>query len=78
VAIDYLSSKPHLAEKTFGRDRRTVTLGLNELRTGFACIDNFKARGNKETEVKILTIYCTLFLDWPNEGSGYFGRRRLK
>ena len=53
VAIDYLNSKPHLAEKTFGWDRRTVTLGLNELRTGFACIDNFKARGNKKTEAKI-------------------------
>jgi len=53
VAIDYLSSKPHLAEKTFGWDRRTVALGLNELRTGFVCFDDFKARGNKKTEVKV-------------------------
>ena len=53
VAIDYLSSKPHLAEKTFGRDRRTVALGLNELRTGFVCFEDFKARGNKKTEAKI-------------------------
>jgi hypothetical protein len=53
VAIDYLNSKPHLAEKTFGWDRRTVALGLNELRTGFVSFDAFKARGNKKTEAKI-------------------------
>ena len=53
VAIDYLNSKPHLAEKTFGWDRRTVALGLNELRTGLVCFDDFKARGNKKTETKI-------------------------
>ena len=40
VAIDYLNSKPHLAEKTFGWDRRTVALGLNELRTGLVCFDD--------------------------------------
>ena len=53
VAIDYLNSKPYLAEKTFGWDRKAVALGLNELRTGCVCFDNFKARGNKKTEVKI-------------------------
>jgi len=52
VAIDYLNSKPYLAEKTFGWDRKTVALGLNELRTGIVCVDNFKARGNKKTEAK--------------------------
>jgi len=53
VAIDYMNSKPYLAEKTFGWDRKTVALGLNELRTGLVCFDNFKARGNKRTEVKM-------------------------
>ena len=52
VAIDYLNSKPYLAEKTFGWDRKAVALGLNELRTGLVCFDNFKARGNKKTEAK--------------------------
>jgi len=47
VAMDYMNSKPYLAEKTFGWDRKTVALGLNELRTGLVCFDNFKARGNK-------------------------------
>ena len=53
VATDYMNSKPYLAEKTFGWDRKTVALGLNELRTGLVCFDNFKARGNKKTEVKM-------------------------
>ena len=52
VSIDYLNSKPRLAEKTFGWDRETVALGLNELRTGIVCVDNFKARSNKKTEAK--------------------------
>jgi hypothetical protein len=53
VAIDYLGSKPYMAERTFGWDRHAVKLGLNELRTGIVCVDNFKARGNKKTEEKM-------------------------
>ena len=52
VAIDYLDSKPLSAERTFGWGRKTVELGLHELRTGYTCVDNFKARGNKKTEKK--------------------------
>jgi len=52
VAIDYLDSKSRLAERTFGWDRNTVELGLHELRTGFVCIGNFKARGNRKEEEK--------------------------
>ena len=52
VTIDYLNAKPYLAEKTFGWDRRTVALGLNELRSGMVCVDNFKVRGNKKSEEK--------------------------
>jgi hypothetical protein len=52
VAIDYLKSKPRLTERTFGWDRNTVKLGLQELHTGIVCIDNFKARGNKKEEEK--------------------------
>ena len=65
VAIDYLNSKPHLADKTFGRDRRTVALGLNELRTGLVCFDDFKARGNKKTETKYRNWKSTSLL-WPS------------
>ena len=42
-----------MAEKTLGWDRKTVALGLNELRTGIVCVDNFKARGNKKREIQI-------------------------
>ncbi len=63
VAIDYLNSKPRMAERTFGWDRKTVELGLHELRTGIICVDNFKARGNKKTEEKnrqLETDMCNL------------------
>lgn len=52
VTIDYLKSKPRLAERTFGWDRNTVQLGLHELRTGIICMSHFNARGNKRTEDK--------------------------
>jgi len=52
VTLDYFNSKSYLAEQTLGWDRKTIELGINELRTGIVCIENFKARGNKKTEVK--------------------------
>jgi hypothetical protein len=52
VTLDYFNSKPYLAEQTLGWDRKTIELGINELRTGIVCVGNFKARGNKKTEVK--------------------------
>jgi hypothetical protein len=62
VCIDYCHSKAYLAERSFGWDRHTVALGLNELRTGIVCLGNFKARGNKKTETKMpqleLDIVC--------------------
>ncbi|MDD4995801.1 MAG: hypothetical protein PHV90_05745 [Smithella sp.] len=45
-----MNSKPHLAEKIFDWDHKTVALGLNELRSGVVCIDDFKARGKKTGE----------------------------
>jgi len=52
VTIDYLNSNPRLAERTFGWGRETVELGLHELRTGYTCVNNVKARGNKRIEKK--------------------------
>jgi len=63
VTVDYLDSRPRLAERTFGWARKTVALGLHELRTGITCVDNFKARGNKKTEEKnkqLETDICSL------------------
>jgi hypothetical protein len=56
VAIDYLDSKPRLAERTLGWSRDAIKLGLHELRTGIICVDNVKARGNKKTEEKNLQL----------------------
>ena len=52
VTLDYFDAKAYLAEQAIGWDRKTIALGLNELRTGIVCVDNFKARGNKKTEIK--------------------------
>ena len=52
VTLDYFYAKAYLAEQATGWDRKTIALGLNELRTGIVYVDNFKARGNKRTEVK--------------------------
>jgi hypothetical protein len=51
VTIDYLNSSARKAEITFGWSRETVGLGLNEVRTGIICVDNFKAlvQSNKFT-----------------------------
>jgi hypothetical protein len=56
VTMDYFDSKAYLAEQALGWDRKTIVLGLHELRTGIVCVDNFKARGNQKTEVKKTAI----------------------
>jgi hypothetical protein len=52
VTLDYLDGNIWNAEKVFGWSHHTVALGLNELRTGITCMDNFSARGNRKTEAK--------------------------
>jgi hypothetical protein len=52
VTLDYLGGNIWKAEKVFGWSHHTVALGLNELRTGITCLDNFSARGNRQTEAK--------------------------
>jgi hypothetical protein len=52
VALDYLNGSARRAEAVFGWSRRTVILGLHELRTGITCVDNTSARGNRKTEEK--------------------------
>lgn len=53
VTLDYLDGSARRAETVFGWFRKTVKLGLNELRTGITCVDNFSARGNRRTEEKL-------------------------
>jgi len=52
VTLDYLGGSVWKAERVFGWSHHTVALGLNELRTGITCMDNFSARGNRKTEAK--------------------------
>ena len=52
VTLDYLHGSARRAETVFGWSRRTVILGLHELRTGITCVDNTSARGNRKTEEK--------------------------
>jgi hypothetical protein len=52
VTLDYLEGSPRRAETVFGWSRKTVELGLNELRTGITCVGNFSGRGNRKTEEK--------------------------
>jgi len=52
VTLDYLHGSARRAETVFGWARRTVILGLHELRTGITCVDNTSARGNRKTEEK--------------------------
>ena len=52
VVLDYLNGSARRAETVFGWARRTVILGLHELRTGITCVDNTAARGNRPTEEK--------------------------
>src|SRR4051794_8334334 len=52
VTSDYLDGSVWKAERAFGWSHHTVTLGLNELRTGITCLGNFSARGNHKSEEK--------------------------
>lgn len=53
VTQKLLDGSAHKAERVFGWGRETVKKGLKELETGFRCIDNYQARGNKRTEERL-------------------------
>lgn len=50
MAIKYCEGSPRRAEQVFGWGREAVNTGLNELRTGIRCVDDFSARGRHKTE----------------------------
>jgi hypothetical protein len=53
VALDYFGGSSWRTVLAIGGSRNTIELGINELRTGIRCLDNYSARGNKRTEDKI-------------------------
>ena len=56
TTLEVFGGSARKAQTHFGWNRETVTLGLHELRTGITCVDNYRARGNKKTEVKVPTL----------------------
>ena len=50
MAIKYCQGNPRRAEQVFGWGRDSVNTGLNELRTGIRCVDDFSTRGRHKTE----------------------------
>jgi hypothetical protein len=52
MTIKYCRSNPRCAERVFGWGRDAVNTGLNELRTGIRCVENYSTRGRPKSEVK--------------------------
>jgi hypothetical protein len=50
MANTYCGGSARLAETTFGWGRDAVHTGLNELRSGIRCLDDFASRGRATTE----------------------------
>lgn len=55
VALRYCQGSARRAERRFGWGRDAVDLGLNELRTGVRCVDNFSG-GRPKTEERDPTL----------------------
>ena len=56
MATRYCDGSARRAESVFGWSRKCVNTGLNELRTGMRCVENFSRRGRKKTEDKVPEI----------------------
>ena len=50
VAEDYYGGSARKTETYLGWSRQAVQLGLHERRSGIRCVDNYRARGLKNTE----------------------------
>ena len=53
VGEDYFEGSARKAETVMGWKRTSVSLGLNERRTGLICVDNYGARGRHKSEKKL-------------------------
>jgi transposase len=56
VTIQYCQGSARQAERIFGWGRDAVHTGLNELRSGIRCIDNFTSRGRWKSEEQNPTL----------------------
>jgi Rhodopirellula transposase DDE domain len=53
MAIKYCRGNPRRAEGVFGWGRDAVNTGLNELRSGIRCVEDYSTRGRRKSEEKI-------------------------
>jgi len=60
VAIRYCKGSAREAERVFGWGRDAVHTGLNELRTGIRCLDNFTGRGRPKSEEQDPTLVAQI------------------
>ena len=56
VATDLFDGNVRKVEREFGWGRETVRKGMKESESGITCIDNYKGRGNKRTEEKLVNL----------------------
>jgi len=68
-----------LAEKELGWDRGTIRKGMNELKTGVTCVDNYAARGRKKVEEHLPEIIEDLknLVDGQSQTDPSFKSERL-
>jgi len=52
MAIKYCRGNPRRAERVFGWGRDAVNTGLNELRSGIRCVEDYSTRGRPRSEEK--------------------------
>ena len=52
MAIKYCRGNPRRTEQVFGWGRDAVNTGLNELRTGIRCVEDYSTRGRRKSEEK--------------------------
>ena len=51
LAQTYFEGSARKAERHLKVSRKTVTLGLHELRSGIRCLENFQNRGRKKKKI---------------------------
>ena len=68
-----------LAERELGWNRGTLRKGMHEVEHGIACVDGFKLRGRKRSEVHLphLLIDITAIVDGQSQADPQFRTTRL-
>lgn len=52
VTMTILDGKPRVAEEVFGWSRTSVSVGMNEFRSGIVCVNDLSSRHKPKTEEK--------------------------